>query len=152
MQSRCQSSRVDVPFYRPLPVFRVVRCLSANCFQTRITVELSAAHELLLRDRKILLLEGFSRSNFVFGISPYFVVEAYLEASQQKKPSVNIKSGSPVWEDKFIDFRKYETSFVIMPPHTFTSGSPQRSLSLILAGCPYLPPYQLTLQSLLRLK
>ncbi|GFT36324.1 uncharacterized protein TNCV_3464761 [Trichonephila clavipes] len=40
MWSRCRSSRADVTFRRPLPVFRVVRCLSVHCFQTRIIVEL----------------------------------------------------------------------------------------------------------------
>ncbi|GFX46096.1 uncharacterized protein TNCV_2094141 [Trichonephila clavipes] len=40
MWSRCRSSRADVIFRRPLPVFRVVRCSSVHCFQTRITVEL----------------------------------------------------------------------------------------------------------------
>ncbi|GFW36212.1 uncharacterized protein TNCV_4930741 [Trichonephila clavipes] len=40
MWSRCQSSRVDVPFRRPLPVFLVVRCFPVHCFQTCITVEL----------------------------------------------------------------------------------------------------------------
>ncbi|GFX35953.1 uncharacterized protein TNCV_4214751 [Trichonephila clavipes] len=40
MQSRCLSSRADVTFRRPLPVFRVIRCSSVHCCQTRITVEL----------------------------------------------------------------------------------------------------------------
>ncbi|GFS56461.1 uncharacterized protein TNCV_4302801 [Trichonephila clavipes] len=40
MQSRCRSSRADVTFRRPLPVFRVIRCSSVHCSQTRITVEL----------------------------------------------------------------------------------------------------------------
>ncbi|GFW55086.1 uncharacterized protein TNCV_2787011 [Trichonephila clavipes] len=40
MRSRCQTSRADVTFLHPLPVFRVVRCLSVPCFQTRIAVEL----------------------------------------------------------------------------------------------------------------
>ncbi|GFV57572.1 uncharacterized protein TNCV_4399281 [Trichonephila clavipes] len=40
MRSRCQSSHADVTFRRPLPVFRVVRCLSVRFFQTGITVEL----------------------------------------------------------------------------------------------------------------
>ncbi|GFX08058.1 uncharacterized protein TNCV_1237371 [Trichonephila clavipes] len=40
MRSGCQSSRADVIFRRPLPVFRVVRCSLVHCFQTRITVEL----------------------------------------------------------------------------------------------------------------
>ncbi|GFX44915.1 uncharacterized protein TNCV_3429641 [Trichonephila clavipes] len=38
--SRCQSPPTDVTFRHPLPVFRVVRCSSVHCFQTRITVEL----------------------------------------------------------------------------------------------------------------
>ncbi|GFW56462.1 uncharacterized protein TNCV_3313981 [Trichonephila clavipes] len=40
MRSRCRSSRSDVTFRHPLPVFRVVPCSSVQCFQTRITVEL----------------------------------------------------------------------------------------------------------------
>ncbi|GFX27958.1 uncharacterized protein TNCV_773431 [Trichonephila clavipes] len=40
MRSRCRSSRADVTFRHPLPGFRVVRCSSVHCFQTRITVEL----------------------------------------------------------------------------------------------------------------
>ncbi|GFV33954.1 uncharacterized protein TNCV_2613521 [Trichonephila clavipes] len=40
MRSRCRSSRADVTFHRPLPIFRVVRCSSVHCFQTRITVNL----------------------------------------------------------------------------------------------------------------
>ncbi|GFV41954.1 uncharacterized protein TNCV_3229061 [Trichonephila clavipes] len=40
MRSRCRSSRTDVTFLHPLPVFRVVLCSSIHCFQTRITVEL----------------------------------------------------------------------------------------------------------------
>ncbi|GFT12458.1 uncharacterized protein TNCV_4336211 [Trichonephila clavipes] len=38
MRSRCQSSRADVTFRRPQPVFQVARCSSGHCFQTRITV------------------------------------------------------------------------------------------------------------------
>ncbi|GFS86022.1 uncharacterized protein TNCV_1220111 [Trichonephila clavipes] len=40
MRSRCRSSRFYVTFCRPPPLFRIVRCSSVNCFQTRITVEL----------------------------------------------------------------------------------------------------------------
>ncbi|GFV61247.1 uncharacterized protein TNCV_500391 [Trichonephila clavipes] len=40
MRSRCRSSRTDVTFRHPLPVFRVVRCSSEHCFLTHITVEL----------------------------------------------------------------------------------------------------------------
>ncbi|GFU73641.1 uncharacterized protein TNCV_3969561 [Trichonephila clavipes] len=40
MQSKCPLSRADVTFRRPLPVFRVVRCSSVHCFQTRITLKL----------------------------------------------------------------------------------------------------------------
>ncbi|GFY20921.1 uncharacterized protein TNCV_3989651 [Trichonephila clavipes] len=40
MRSRYQSPRADVTFRRPLPVFRVIRCSSIHCFQTRIIVEL----------------------------------------------------------------------------------------------------------------
>ncbi|GFV53202.1 uncharacterized protein TNCV_1065611, partial [Trichonephila clavipes] len=40
MRSRCRASRADVAFRRPLPVFRVVRCSSVHCFQTRIAMEL----------------------------------------------------------------------------------------------------------------
>ncbi|GFW99610.1 uncharacterized protein TNCV_3418431 [Trichonephila clavipes] len=40
MWSRHRSSRADVTFFRPLPFFRVVRCSSVHCFQTRITVKL----------------------------------------------------------------------------------------------------------------
>ncbi|GFV23277.1 uncharacterized protein TNCV_4779911 [Trichonephila clavipes] len=40
MRSRCRSSNADVTFWCPLPVFRVVRCSSVHCFQTRTTVEL----------------------------------------------------------------------------------------------------------------
>ncbi|GFV41125.1 uncharacterized protein TNCV_2667161 [Trichonephila clavipes] len=57
MWNRYRSSRFDI-FRRPLQVFRVVRCSSVHCFETRISVELSAAHELLLRDMKILILKG----------------------------------------------------------------------------------------------
>ncbi|GFU94822.1 uncharacterized protein TNCV_4552741 [Trichonephila clavipes] len=32
MRSRCRSLRTDVTFRRPLPVVRVVRCSSVNCF------------------------------------------------------------------------------------------------------------------------
>ncbi|GFX32755.1 uncharacterized protein TNCV_888931 [Trichonephila clavipes] len=32
VQNRCRSSRADVTFRRPLPVFRVVRCSSVHCF------------------------------------------------------------------------------------------------------------------------
>ena len=38
--SRYRSSRCDVTFYRPLPVFRVVRFWSVHRFIIRITVEL----------------------------------------------------------------------------------------------------------------
>ncbi|GFV41896.1 uncharacterized protein TNCV_1368551 [Trichonephila clavipes] len=38
MRSRCRSSRTDVPFRHPLPVFRVVRCSSVHCLKTRHTV------------------------------------------------------------------------------------------------------------------
>ncbi|GFV61986.1 uncharacterized protein TNCV_4107891 [Trichonephila clavipes] len=58
MGSRCRSSRADVTFHRPLPVFRVARCSSVHCFQTASMWKGSTAHELLLRDRKILLFEG----------------------------------------------------------------------------------------------
>ncbi|GFV14291.1 uncharacterized protein TNCV_807231 [Trichonephila clavipes] len=40
MRSRCRLSHADVTFRRPLPVFRVVRCSSVYCFQTRINVKL----------------------------------------------------------------------------------------------------------------
>ncbi|GFX43614.1 uncharacterized protein TNCV_510631 [Trichonephila clavipes] len=40
MRSRCRSSRADVTFRRPLPVFQVVRCSSVHCFETRNTVEM----------------------------------------------------------------------------------------------------------------
>ncbi|GFY09568.1 uncharacterized protein TNCV_4322461 [Trichonephila clavipes] len=40
MRSRRRSSRADVTFRCPLPVFRVVWCSSVHCFQTRIIVEL----------------------------------------------------------------------------------------------------------------
>ncbi|GFU79695.1 uncharacterized protein TNCV_4037021 [Trichonephila clavipes] len=40
MRSRYRSSRTDVTFRRPLPVFRVVLYSSAHCFQTHITVKL----------------------------------------------------------------------------------------------------------------
>ncbi|GFW64396.1 uncharacterized protein TNCV_274201 [Trichonephila clavipes] len=40
-RSRCRSSRADITFRHPLPVFHVVRCLFVHCFQTRINVELS---------------------------------------------------------------------------------------------------------------
>ncbi|GFW80555.1 uncharacterized protein TNCV_2416571 [Trichonephila clavipes] len=40
MLIRCRSSRADFTFRHPLPVFRVLRCSSVHCFQTRITVEL----------------------------------------------------------------------------------------------------------------
>ncbi|PRD31560.1 UNVERIFIED_CONTAM: hypothetical protein NCL1_23207 [Trichonephila clavipes] len=40
MRSKCRSSYTEVTFRRPLPIFRVVRCSSVHCFQTRITVEL----------------------------------------------------------------------------------------------------------------
>ncbi|GFX31484.1 uncharacterized protein TNCV_433251 [Trichonephila clavipes] len=40
MWSRCRSSHADDTFRRQLPVFRVVRCSSVHCFQTRIIVEL----------------------------------------------------------------------------------------------------------------
>ncbi|GFW82933.1 uncharacterized protein TNCV_2209851 [Trichonephila clavipes] len=39
IRTRCLSSRADVTFLRPLPVFRVVKCRLVSCFQTRITVE-----------------------------------------------------------------------------------------------------------------
>ncbi|GFT89173.1 uncharacterized protein TNCV_3085511 [Trichonephila clavipes] len=60
MWSRCRSSRADITFRRPLPVYRVVRYSSVHCFQTPITVAVwcSAEHELLLCDRKVILLEG----------------------------------------------------------------------------------------------
>ncbi|GFX51831.1 uncharacterized protein TNCV_5015331 [Trichonephila clavipes] len=40
MRSRCRSSRADVTFHCPQPVFRVVRRSSVHWFQTRITLEL----------------------------------------------------------------------------------------------------------------
>ena len=40
MRSSCQSSRTDGTFHHSLPVFRVVRCSSVHCFQTRITEDL----------------------------------------------------------------------------------------------------------------
>ncbi|GFW90036.1 transposable element Tc3 transposase [Trichonephila clavipes] len=40
MWSRCRSSHADRISRCPLPVFRVVRCSSVHCLQTRITVEL----------------------------------------------------------------------------------------------------------------
>ncbi|GFU89929.1 uncharacterized protein TNCV_164141 [Trichonephila clavipes] len=40
IRSRCRSSPADVTFHRPLPIFRVVRCSSVHCFQTRIIGEL----------------------------------------------------------------------------------------------------------------
>ncbi|GFW04672.1 uncharacterized protein TNCV_3897241 [Trichonephila clavipes] len=59
MRSRCRSSRADVTFRRPLPVFRVVQCSSVHCFQILITLwNCSVSHALLLHDRKILLLEA----------------------------------------------------------------------------------------------
>ncbi|GFW31857.1 transposable element Tcb2 transposase [Trichonephila clavipes] len=40
MWSRCRLLSADVPFLHLLPIFRVVRCSSVHCFQTRITVDL----------------------------------------------------------------------------------------------------------------
>ncbi|GFV50625.1 uncharacterized protein TNCV_2212881 [Trichonephila clavipes] len=40
MWNRFRSLRADVTLHLPLPVFRVPRCSSVHCFQTRITVEL----------------------------------------------------------------------------------------------------------------
>ncbi|GFT51995.1 uncharacterized protein TNCV_2058441 [Trichonephila clavipes] len=40
MWSRYRSSRADVTFLRPLPLFRVFRSSLVHCFETRITVEL----------------------------------------------------------------------------------------------------------------
>ena len=40
MRNRCRSSRADVTFRSPLPVFRVVWCSSVHYFQTLITMEL----------------------------------------------------------------------------------------------------------------
>ncbi|GFY32350.1 uncharacterized protein TNCV_3558581 [Trichonephila clavipes] len=40
MLSRYRSSRADITFCSPLPVFRVIRCSSVHSFETRITVEL----------------------------------------------------------------------------------------------------------------
>ncbi|GFV60311.1 uncharacterized protein TNCV_3469471 [Trichonephila clavipes] len=40
MRSLYQSSRADVTIRRRVPVFRVVRCSSVDCFQPGITVEL----------------------------------------------------------------------------------------------------------------
>ena len=40
MRNRHRSSGADINFRRPLPVFRVVRCSSVHCFQTRNTMEL----------------------------------------------------------------------------------------------------------------
>ncbi|GFU28594.1 hypothetical protein TNCV_468031 [Trichonephila clavipes] len=59
---RFQSSLADVTFRHSLPDFRVVLCSSVHCFQTCITVEI----ELILRDRKILLLEGRLSPPFKF--------------------------------------------------------------------------------------
>ncbi|GFU33789.1 uncharacterized protein TNCV_2828121 [Trichonephila clavipes] len=73
MQSRCRSSRADVTFRRPMPVFRVVQCSSVHCFQTRITVELFYCTRVLKADNPPL----FKLRNFV-GFFLYFVVEAYL--------------------------------------------------------------------------
>ncbi|GFX08777.1 uncharacterized protein TNCV_4227971 [Trichonephila clavipes] len=42
MLTRCLSSRTDVTFLRPLPVFLFVQFSSVYCFQTRITVERAA--------------------------------------------------------------------------------------------------------------
>ncbi|GFV70353.1 uncharacterized protein TNCV_4797721 [Trichonephila clavipes] len=58
MWSRCQPSHADVTFRRPPPVFRVVQCSSSTASKLTSPWNCSAAHELLLWDRKILLLEG----------------------------------------------------------------------------------------------
>ncbi|GFX34902.1 uncharacterized protein TNCV_2328421 [Trichonephila clavipes] len=80
MWSRCRSSRTDITFRLSLPVFpRSARQSTSsklaslwNCF---------AAQELLLRDRKVLLLKSPystpAQTPQVVGIFPYFVVEAY---------------------------------------------------------------------------
>ncbi|GFX68289.1 uncharacterized protein TNCV_2816641 [Trichonephila clavipes] len=54
--SRCRSSRADITFRRPLPVFRIVRWSTASKLASLWNC--SAAHELLLHDRKIPILEG----------------------------------------------------------------------------------------------
>ncbi|GFT75373.1 uncharacterized protein TNCV_968061 [Trichonephila clavipes] len=48
MRHRYQSSRADVTFRYPVPVFRVVRWSSIHCFQTRITVELFCCTRALI--------------------------------------------------------------------------------------------------------
>ncbi|GFU68038.1 uncharacterized protein TNCV_2823811 [Trichonephila clavipes] len=83
MRNRCRSSCPDVTFRHPLPVFRVVRCSSVHCFQTRITVELFLCLRTPFFAKKkstFSKADNFphSKSVGVVGISPYFVVEAYL--------------------------------------------------------------------------
>ncbi|GFX89856.1 uncharacterized protein TNCV_1535031 [Trichonephila clavipes] len=58
IRSRCCLSRAEIFFRRPLPIFIVVRCSLVDCFQIRVNVELFCSHELQLRERKIILLEG----------------------------------------------------------------------------------------------
>ncbi|GFW44268.1 uncharacterized protein TNCV_1746971 [Trichonephila clavipes] len=57
MWSRYRSSRADVTFRRPLPVFELFGARRSTASKLASLWNCSAAHELLLRDRKILLLE-----------------------------------------------------------------------------------------------
>ncbi|GFV30658.1 hypothetical protein TNCV_1777111 [Trichonephila clavipes] len=57
MWSKCRSSRSYIAFRCPLPIFRVVGHQSTASKLTSLW-NCSAAHEFLLRDKKILLLEG----------------------------------------------------------------------------------------------
>ncbi|GFW31632.1 uncharacterized protein TNCV_4683051 [Trichonephila clavipes] len=52
MRTRCPESSTVVTFLHPLPVFRVVRCSSVYCFQTRITVELFRCTRAVIAQQK----------------------------------------------------------------------------------------------------
>ncbi|GFT99724.1 transposable element Tcb1 transposase [Trichonephila clavipes] len=64
MQTSYLSSRADVTFYRPLPVFQDVRCSLVTASKLASLLNCSTAHELILSDRKILFQEGRRLSSF----------------------------------------------------------------------------------------
>ncbi|GFT06935.1 uncharacterized protein TNCV_1415041 [Trichonephila clavipes] len=58
MRNRCQSLCTDITFRRPLPVFlKLFGARWSTTSKLALLLNCSAAHELLLHDRKILLLK-----------------------------------------------------------------------------------------------
>ena len=69
MRSRCRSVRAKFIFRRPLPIFRVVRCSSIYCFQTRTTVGLFHCTQAVLPKYKAICFIDGIKLDERFGVA-----------------------------------------------------------------------------------